>query len=153
MLSAKNWAKTILLSNIFLTFAIGYQFCSRRVEVSPSFLSGMLRRGTTGRVEVFRHNIRRLLGALFLTLRNFANFVHSHGHCNGRCSRDVYCHIPLPVWHFAYCEVSNIGIGTSVFISAWASTLLVQLCRAMRRPRSVGRVTRRSHAFLFNFKC
>lgn len=35
----------------------------------------------------------------------------------------------------------NVGIGISVFISAWALMLLVQLYRVMRRPRDVERVT------------
>ena len=37
----------------------------------------------------------------------------------------------------------------NVYISAWASTLLVQLCRAMRRPQNVERVTGRIPRFLF----
>ena len=48
----------------------------------------MLRRGL-GRVVVSWHNIERLLGALFLTDWNFANFMNSHEQCNGRCPRDV----------------------------------------------------------------
>ena len=43
----------------------------------------------------------------------------------------------------------HICIRGCIFISAWASTLLVQQCRAMRRPQNVGRVTRRTHAFTF----
>ena len=42
------------------------------------------------------------------------------------------------------------GGGSIVFISAWASQLLVLQCRAMRRPQSVGRaMCASSHAFLF----
>ena len=62
-------------------------------------------------------------------------------HSNGRCSRDVLIHIPLLVWLIASRRQVYIRIGESVYISAWASTLLVQQCRAMRRPQSVGRVT------------
>ena len=57
--------------------------------------------------------------------------------------------IPLLVWLIASCDESYIRIGRGVYISAWASTLLVQLHWAMRRPRFVGRVTRRSHVFRF----
>ena len=49
----------------------------------------------------------------------------------------------------ASCNMPSIGIGRSVFISAWASTLLVQLHWAMRRPRFVGRVTGRIPRFYF----
>ena len=92
-------------------------------------------------------HIRRLLDALFLTDWNFANFMDCHEHCNGRCPRDVYIHIPLLVWLIASSDKSYICIGKSVSISAWASTLLVQQSRAMRRPQSVERVTGRSHVF------
>ena len=112
-----------------------------------SFLKGRLLRRGLGRVVVSWHNIERLLGALFLTDWNFANFMNSHEQCNGRCPRDVFSHIPLLVWLIASSDKSYIRIGESVHISAWASTLLVQLFRAMRRPQFVGRVTRRSHAF------
>ena len=62
-----------------------------------------------------------------------------------------FSHIPLLVWLIASSDKSYIRIGESVHISAWASMLLVQQSWAMRRPQSVGRVTRRSHAFrLFN---
>ena len=97
---------------------------------------------------------RRLSGALFMTDWNFANFMYCHGHCNGRCSRDVYiyAHPPLPPWrmartavcqHWVYCKGE-----LCIYISAWASTLLVQQYRAMRRPQSVGRVTRVPTLFL-----
>ena len=56
--------------------------------------------------------------------------------------------IPLLVWLIASCDESYIRIGRSVYISAWASTLLVQLHWAMRRPRFVGRVTGRIPRFL-----
>ena len=56
--------------------------------------------------------------------------------------------IPLLVWLIASCDESNIRIGRSVYISAWASTLLVQQHWAMRRPRFVGRVTGRIPRFL-----
>ena len=52
-----------------------------------------------------------------------------------------FSHIPLLVWLIASSDKSYIRIGKSVYISAWASTLLVQQCRAMRRPQRVGRVT------------
>ena len=126
--------------------------CTRiPILLTPSwcFLSQkerLLRRGL-GRVVVSWHNIERLLGALFLTDWNFANFMNSHEQCNGRCPRDVFSHIPLLIWLIASSDKSYIRIGESVHISAWASTLLVQLFRAMRRPQFVGRVTRRSHAF------
>ena len=55
--------------------------------------------------------------------------------------------IPLQVWLIASCDESYIRIGRSVYISAWASTLLVQLHWAMRRPRFVGRVTGRIPRF------
>ena len=99
---------------------------------------------------VSRHNIERLLGALFLTNRNFATFKCSLGHCNGRCSRDVYLSTSL-YWYGLLCnnDKLNIRIGRSVYISAWASTLLVQLHWAMRRPRFVGRVTGRIPRFYF----
>ena len=58
-----------------------------------------------------------------------------------------FSHIPLLVWLIASSDKSYIRIGKSVHISAWASMLLVQQSWAMRRPQSVGRVTRRSHAF------
>ena len=61
-----------------------------------------------------------------------------------------FSHIPLLVWLIASSDKSYIRIGKSVHISAWASMLLVQQSWAMRRPQSVGRVTRRSHAFRFN---
>ena len=148
MSSVKMWAKTIQLSNNFL------YLCTRiPILLTPSWGSfllfeGLPRRGI-GRVEVFRHNNKAFTWRLFLTFWNFATFKSSHEHCNGRCPRDVFIHIPLLVWHFAYSEVSYIRIGISVYISAWASTLLVQLDWAMRRPQNVGRVTRRSHAFCF----
>lgn len=82
----------------------------------------LLRRGL-GRVVVSWHNIERLLGALFLTDWNFANFMNSHEQCNGRCPRDVFSHIPLLVWLIASSDKSYIRIGESVHISAWASTL------------------------------
>ena len=44
---------------------------------------------------------------------------------------------------------SYIRIGKSVYISAWASTLLVQQCRAMRRPQRVGRVTGKFPRFFY----
>ena len=56
-------------------------------------------------------------------------------------------HIPLLVWLIASCDESYIRIGESVYISAWASTLLVQQYRAMRRPQNVGRVTGRIPRF------
>ena len=56
-------------------------------------------------------------------------------------------HIPLLVWLIASSDKSDIRIGESVYISAWASTLLVQQHRAMRRPQSVGRVTGRIPRF------
>ena len=56
--------------------------------------------------------------------------------------------IPLLVWLIASCDESYISIGRSVYISAWASTLLVQQHWAMRRPRFVGRVTGRIPRFL-----
>ena len=56
--------------------------------------------------------------------------------------------IPLLVWLIASCDESYIRIGRSVYISAWASTLLVQQHWAMRRPRFVGRVTGRIPRFL-----
>lgn len=37
---------------------------------------------------------KRLLDALNLTLRNFANSKSCQRLCNGRCSRDVFIHIP-----------------------------------------------------------
>jgi len=58
-----------------------------------------------------------------------------------------FSHIPLLVWLIVSSDESYIRIRESVHISAWASTLLVQQSWAMRRPQSVGRVTRRSHAF------
>ena len=100
--------------------------------------------------KVLRHNIERLLGALFLTNRNFATFRYCLGHSNGRCSRDVYLSTSL-YWYGLLCndDKLNIRIGKSVYISAWASTLLVQQYWAMRRPRFVGRVTGRIPRFLF----
>ena len=53
----------------------------------------------------------------------------------------VYPHSLLWVWHIAYSEMSNICIGDSIFISAWASTLFVSTRWAMRRPLRVGRTT------------
>ena len=122
---------------------------SAHAELMLSFSKERLLRWGLGRVEVSWHNIERLLGALFLTDWNFANFMNSHEQCNGRCPRDVFSHIPLLIWLIASSDKSYIRIGESVHISAWASTLLVQLFRAMRRPQFVGRVTRRSHAFRF----
>ena len=60
-----------------------------------------------------------------------------------------FSHIPLLVWLIASCDESYIRIGRSVYISAWASTLLVQLHWAMRRPRFVGRVTGRIPRFFY----
>ena len=122
---------------------------SRRVDAFLPFQEGRWLRWGLGRVEVSWHNIERLLGALFLTDWNFANFMNSHEQCNGRCPRDVFSHIPLLVWLIASSDKSYIRIGESVHISAWASTLLVQLDWAMRRPRFVGRVTGRIPRFLF----
>ena len=85
----------------------------------------LLRRGL-GRVVVSWHNIERLLGALFLTDWNFANFMNSHEQCNGRCPRDVFSHIPLLIWLIASSDKSYIRIGESVHISAWASTLYLR---------------------------
>ena len=130
-------------------FSLPLHADTRSLTPSWCFLSQKersLRRGF-GRVVVSWHNIERLLGALFLTDWNFANFMNSHEQCNGRCPRDVFSHIPLLIWLIASSDKSYIRIGESVHISAWASTLLVQLFRAMRRPQFVGRVTRRSHAF------
>ena len=56
-------------------------------------------------------------------------------------------HIPLLVWLIALGDESYIRIGESVYISAWASTLLVQQYRAMRRPQNVGRGTGRIPRF------
>ena len=64
-----------------------------------------------------------------------------------------FSHIPLLVWLIASSDKSYIRIGKSVHISAWASMLLVQQSWAMRRPQSVGRVTRRSHAFRLIYAC
>ena len=64
-----------------------------------------------------------------------------------------FSHIPLLVWLIASSDKSYIRIGKSVHISAWASMLLVQQSWAMRRPQSVGRVTRRSHAFRLFYAC
>ena len=64
-----------------------------------------------------------------------------------------FSHIPLLVWLIATSDKSYIRIGKSVYISAWASKLLVQQSWAMRRPQSVGRVTRRSHAFRLIYAC
>ena len=58
-----------------------------------------------------------------------------------------FSHIPLLVWLIATSDKSYIRIGESVHISAWASTLLVQLYWAMRRPRFVGRVIGRIPRF------
>ena len=59
-----------------------------------------------------------------------------------------FSHIPLLVWLIASSDEYYIRIRESVHISAWASTLLVQLDWAMRRPRFVGRVTGRIPRFL-----
>ena len=78
-------------------------------------------------------------------------YKHKKSHARwkmGRLPGDAlgmcYIHIPLLLW--TYC-IFTIGfvvrIGISVYISAWASTLLVQLYRVMRRPRNVGRATGR----------
>lgn len=54
------------------------------------------------------------------------------------------CFIRIPLY-LVYSPYFNKGVcagcGGIVYISAWASALLVQLYRAMRRPQSVGRVT------------
>ena len=46
-------------------------------------------------------------------------------------------------------DKSHICIGRNVYISAWASKLLVQSHRAMREPLYVGRVTGKFPRFLF----
>ena len=96
--------------------------------------------------------IRRLLDALFLALRNFANFRCSHGLSSGRCPGICIFISPSKL----VCGIMDSSIvsimrmsylGWIVSISAWASTLLVQLHWAMRRPRFVGRVTGRIPRF------
>ena len=61
-----------------------------------------------------------------------------------------FSHIPLLVWLIASSDKSYIRIGESVHISAWASMLLVQLFRAMRRPQFVKRATGK---FTLSFYC
>ena len=78
---------------------------------------------------------RRLLDALCLTLRNFATFQSL---VKNEVTVDVHgCVLFSPLCICIYMQIW----GGSIYISAWASALLVQLNWAMRRPRSVGRVT------------
>lgn len=64
-----------------------------------------------------RHILKRLLDALFLTLWNFATFKCCLEHSNGRCSWDVYSHIPF------------IGI---VFIRGKSSVMMARLMYYIR---------------------
>ena len=81
-----------------------------------------------GRVVVSWHNIERLLGALFLTDWNFANFMNSHEQCNGRCPRDVFSHIPLLVWLIASSDKSYIRIGKFVLYLNFLSLNPPKVC-------------------------
>ena len=71
-----------------------------------------------------------------LTHRNFATFWYSQEHGNGRCPVGMFytsLHCTRALMHGEKCR--------RIYISAWASALLVQLYRAMRRPLCVGRAT------------
>ncbi len=78
---------------------------------------------------------KRLLSALFLTFWNFATFNVSLRQSNGRCS--WVCFYRTIIVSVRFLQVWFGGI----YISAWASALLVLRYRAMRRPQSAGRVT------------
>ena len=53
---------------------------------------------------------RRLLNALFLALRNFANFKCCHEQCSGRCPRDVFIRIPFAS-NSSLCIEGGLRIG------------------------------------------
>lgn len=77
--------------------------------------------------------------ALCLTNRNFATFWYSQEHGNSGCPTGcVMC--------MSFCRHMDICTDRLALHSyqAWASVLLVQLYRAMRRPLFVGRVTART---------
>ncbi len=75
-------------------------------------------------------NIKAFTWRFVLDESKLRNFQYSLEHCNGRCPRDVFIHIPLLIWLIASSDKSYICIGKRVSISAWASTLLVQSKRA-----------------------
>lgn len=78
---------------------------------------------------------RRLLDALFLTCGNLAVQKLVIGN-----KATVDAHLDMQYHSFKLF----------IFISAWASALLVQMIRAMLEPPQVGRVTQYdSHAFCF----
>ena len=88
------------------------------------------------------HNMkRRLLYALFLALRNFANSEHTAmGIAAVDCSG--VCLYPHCIYALSRCIDT---FEAYIYVSAWGFlSLLVQTVWAMRRPQAAGRVTVRS---------
>ena len=134
---------------IFITFARRYQFSSRRCRDFCCDSQRWLRCGLgMGRCRDIIQSVYLALCSWLIETSQTSRIVMSNATVDalGMC----FSHIPLLVWLIASSDEYYIRIRESVHISAWASTLLVQQSWAMRRPQSVGRVTRRSHAFRFN---
>jgi hypothetical protein len=86
--------------------------------------------------------IKKRLLTLFLDvlkLRNFLGLVKNEATVDAH-GYDNYHRCVMPF--FGMTQVA-------LYISAWASALLVQLNRAMRRPQDVGRVTEQTLTLFF----
>lgn len=88
-----------------------------------------------------RHTKRRLSDVLSLTYRNLASSDVIKEQGNGRCPRDVYyCIQCIPKILNVMFRRNVEQSGVAIYVSAWASALLVLSHRAMREPLYVGRV-------------
>ena len=88
---------------------------------------------------------KAFINALFLAFQNFANSqTVANEHCNGRCPR--VCNMPM-LYSYEHCTdtvVTYMHIGVGLLHCSF------RLLWAMRRPRSMGRVTGTdSRAFSF----
>ena len=118
---------------------------------TPSWrrLYNLLKAGIGWEMRESRHTKRRLQASC---LWHLEILQITNRYCQGRGNKDVLgmCFIRIPFQvatiYYMYCVVTLTGV--AIFISAWASALLVQQYRAMQEPPSVGRAPKSSHAFL-----